>query len=153
MKTALFPGSFDPLTLGHDDIVRRAATLFGLVEVGFGANADKKYMLSLEQRMEWVSQAFADLPHVEVASYEGLTIDYARSLGAQYLVRGLRNPADFEFEKAIAQTTRELEPQIETVFCQTRERFAYIASSHVREVVRYRGDYTLFVPPAVRITS
>ncbi|MFZ9526835.1 MAG: pantetheine-phosphate adenylyltransferase [Schleiferiaceae bacterium] len=153
MKTALFPGSFDPLTLGHDDVVRRAAALFDRVVVGIGVNADKKNMFPLEQRMDWIRHAFADLPHVEVASYEGLTVDYARQIGAQYMVRGLRNPADFEFEKAIAQTNRELEPHIETVFFQTRARFAYIASSHVREVIRYRGDYTLFVPRAVRLTS
>ena len=153
MKTALFPGSFDPLTLGHDDVVRRAAALFDRVVVGIGVNADKKNMFPLEQRMDWIRHAFADLPHVEVARYEGLTVDYARQIGAQYMVRGLRNPADFEFEKAIAQTNRELEPHIETVFFQTRARFAYIASGHVREVIRYRGDYTLFVPSAVRITS
>ncbi|MCE2817005.1 MAG: pantetheine-phosphate adenylyltransferase [Cryomorphaceae bacterium] len=153
MKTALFPGSFDPLTLGHDDVVRRAAALFDRVVVGIGVNADKKHMFPLEQRMQWVRDAFADLPHVDVASYEGLTVEYAREIGAQYMVRGLRNPADFEFEKAIAQTNRELEPNIETVFFQTRARFAYIASSHVREVIRYRGDYRLFVPSAVRITS
>ncbi|MFN5087400.1 MAG: pantetheine-phosphate adenylyltransferase, partial [Bacteroidota bacterium] len=132
MKTALFPGSFDPLTLGHDDVVRRAAALFDRVVVGIGVNADKKNMFPLGQRMDWIRHAFADLPHVEVASYEGLTVDYARQIGAQYMVRGLRNPADFEFEKAIAQTNRELEPNIETVFFQTRARFAYIASSHVR---------------------
>lgn len=153
MKTALFPGSFDPLTLGHDDVVRRAAALFDRVVVGIGVNADKKSMFPLEQRMDWIRAAFADLPHVEVASYEGLTVDYARQIGAQFMVRGLRNPADFEFEKAIAQTNRELEPHIETVFFQTRARFAYIASSHVREVIRYQGDYRLFVPSAVRITS
>ena len=115
MKTALFPGSFDPLTLGHDDVVRRAAALFDRVVVGIGVNADKKHMFPLEQRMQWVRDAFADLPHVDVASYEGLTVDYAREIGAQYMVRGLRNPADFEFEKAIAQTNRELEPNLSLI--------------------------------------
>jgi pantetheine-phosphate adenylyltransferase len=95
MKTALFPGSFDPLTLGHEDVVRRAAPLFDRLVVGIGVNSDKKYMFTLEQRMEWIRHAFADLPHVEVASYEGLTITFAKSIGANYMVRGLRNPAYF----------------------------------------------------------
>ena len=123
MKTALFPGSFDPLTLGHEDVVRRAAALFDRVIVGIGVNSNKKNMFSPEQRMAWIEAAFADLPQVGVACYQGLTVDYAKSIGAQFIVRGLRNPADFEFEKAIAQTNRELEPCIETVFFQTGARF------------------------------
>lgn len=153
MKTALFPGSFDPLTLGHEDVVRRAAALFDRVVVGIGVNSNKKNMFSPEQRMAWIEAAFADLPQVGVACYQGLTVDYAKSIGAQFIVRGLRNPADFEFEKAIAQTNRELEPGIETVFFQTGARFSHIASSHVREIIRYGGDYRLFVPAAVRTTS
>ena len=115
MKRALFPGSFDPITLGHFDIIRRALALFDEIVVAIGVNGDKNYMFTVEQRKEFIEKAFADEPKVKVSTYQGLTVDYCREIDAQFILRGLRNPADFEFEKAIAHTNRTLS-KIETVF-------------------------------------
>ena len=110
MKRALFPGSFDPLTLGHYDIIRRGVTLFDEVIVAIGINADKKYMFSLDERKQFIKEAFADEPRIKVVTYEGLTVEFCKEIGVDYILRGLRNPADFEFEKAIAHTNRKLTP-------------------------------------------
>ena len=118
MKRALFPGSFDPITLGHFDIIRRALALFDEIVVAIGVNGDKNYMFTVEQRKEFIEKAFADEPKVKVSTYQGLTVDYCREIDAQFILRGLRNPADFEFEKAIAHTNRTLS-KIETVFLLT----------------------------------
>ena len=119
MKRALFPGSFDPITLGHFDIIRRALALFDEIVVAIGVNGDKNYMFTVEQRKEFIEKAFADEPKVKVSTYQGLTVDYCREIDAQFILRGLRNPADFEFEKAIAHTNRTLS-KIETVFWNRR---------------------------------
>ncbi len=150
MKIAVFPGSFDPITLGHYDIIKRGIGLFDKIIVAIGVNAEKKYMFPLEQRRQFIEDAFANEPKVEVMTYEGLTIDLCNKVGAQYILRGLRNPADFEFEKAIAHTNRELS-QIETVFLLTAARTSYISSSIVRDVLRNGGDYTILVPDSVRV--
>ena len=150
MKKALFPGSFDPLTLGHFDIINRGVTLFDEIIVAIGINADKKYMFSLEQRTQFIAAAFKDNPKVKVMTYEGLTVDFCKELDVEFILRGLRNPADFEFEKAIAHTNRDLAP-IETVFLLTSAKTSYIASSIVRDVIRNNGDYTKLVPSSVRI--
>ncbi|MGV3459867.1 MAG: pantetheine-phosphate adenylyltransferase [Flavobacterium sp.] len=150
MKTAVFPGSFDPITLGHYDIIKRGVGLFDKVVVAIGVNAEKKYMFPLEERQRFIEEAFKDEPKVEVITYQGLTIDLCRKIGAEFILRGLRNPADFEFEKAIAHTNRELS-QIETVFLLTAARTSYISSSIVRDVLRNGGDYTILVPDSVRV--
>ena len=150
MKRALFPGSFDPLTLGHYDIIKRGVTLFDEIIVAIGINAGKTYMFSLEQRKKFIEEAFKDEPNVKVVSYKGLTVNYCQEIGVEFILRGLRNPADFEFEKAIAHTNRDLAP-IETVFLLTAANTSYIASSIVRDVIRNDGDYTKLVPKSVRV--
>jgi pantetheine-phosphate adenylyltransferase len=149
-RIALFPGSFDPITLGHVDIIERAVPLFDEIKIAVGTNSAKNYLFSLEQRVQWIEQTFAHEPKVSVITYEGLTVDFAREQGVQFLLRGLRNPADFEFEKAIAQANREMVPDLETVFLLTSARYAYISSSIVREVYNHRGDFQKFVPAAVQ---
>ncbi len=150
MKRAIFPGSFDPVTLGHYDIIERGVTLFDEIIVAIGVNASKKYMFSLEERMQFIREAFKDEPKVKVVSYKGLTVDFCKEIDVEFILRGLRNPADFEFEKAIAHTNRDLAP-IETVFLLTAAKTSYIASSIVRDVIRNDGDYTKLVPDSVRI--
>ena len=150
MKRALFPGSFDPFTLGHQDIVERGVTIFNEVVIGIGHNADKNYMFSLDQRKMFIEQCFQNNPKVKVMDYVGLTIDFCKSIEANYLLRGVRNNGDFEFEKAIARTNRELS-DIETVFLLTSVQTSYISSSIVREIIRNKGDYKQFVPDCVRV--
>lgn len=150
MKRAVFPGSFDPLTLGHKDIVERGATIFDEIIVGIGHNTEKSYLFSIEKRKEFITQCFQDNSKVNVMDYQGLTIDFCKSVGANYLLRGVRNNGDFEFEKAIARTNRELS-NIETVFLLTSIQTSFISSSIVREIIRNKGDYRRFVPDCVRI--
>ncbi|MFD2552580.1 pantetheine-phosphate adenylyltransferase [Bizionia sediminis] len=150
MKKAIFPGSFDPITLGHYDIIKRAVNLFDEVIVAIGVNADKQYMFSLAQRIQFIESAFAQEPRVKVVSYKGLTVDFCLENNVDFILRGLRNPGDFEFEKAIAHTNRDLAP-IETVFLLTAANTSYISSSIVRDVIRNKGDYTKLVPSSVRV--
>ena len=149
MKTAVFPGSFDPLTNGHCDIIARALPLFDRIIMAVGRNSDKKYMFSLQQRIGFIKETYRDEPKIEVTSYDGMTVDYCRSVGEQFMLRGLRNPSDFEFEKAIAQTNRRLCPDIETVFLLTSSGYSFISSSIVREILLYNGDVDKLAPPAV----
>ena len=148
MRKAIFPGSFDPITLGHYDIIKRSIPLFDEIVVAIGINAEKKYMFSLDDRKRFIEEAFADEPSISVVVYEGLTIDLCKKLKANFILRGLRNPADFEFEKAIAHTNRRLS-KIETVFLLTASKTSYISSSIVRDVIRNGGDYTVLVPDSV----
>lgn len=150
MKRAIFPGSFDPLTLGHYDIIKRGVTLFDEIIVAIGVNSSKKYMFSLEERKLFIIDAFKDEPKVKVVTYEGLTVDFCLKNDVEFILRGLRNPADFEFEKAIAHTNRDLAP-IETIFLLTSAETSYIASSIVRDVIKNNGDYTKLVPKSVRV--
>ena len=147
-RKAIFPGSFDPITNGHYDIIKRGASLFDEIIVAIGINAEKKYMFSLEERKRFIEEAFKDEPKVKVITYTGLTIDLCRKEKADFILRGLRNPADFEFEKAIAHTNRSLS-EIETVFLVTAARTSYISSSIVRDVLRNGGDIKKLVPESV----
>ena len=149
MKRALFPGSFDPFTVGHLDIIERGISFFDEIVVGIGHNSEKKYMLSLEQRLAFVSACFADEPRVKVASYKGLTVDFCAEIKAEFILRGIRNNGDFEFEKAIARTNRHLS-KIETVFLLTSAQNSYVSSSIVREIIRNKGDYSSFIPPQIK---
>ncbi len=153
MRIAVFPGSFDPITLGHFDIVERAAPLFDKIIIAIGQNSKKKYMFSLDQRKEFIKKTFENFPNVEVDHFEGLTIDYCRSKNVNFILRGLRNPADFEFEKAIAQTNRTLthDNKIETIFLLTSAGKSFISSSIVREIISFKGNYELLVPDSVRV--
>lgn len=148
MKKAVFPGSFDPITLGHEDVITRAIPLFDEIIIAIGINADKKYMFSLEQRKQFIKECFKEYDNVKVVAYEGLTVDYCKKNDIEYIVRGLRNPADFEFEKAIAHTNRDLAP-VETVFLLTAAKTSYISSSIVRDVLRNNGDVSSLVPSSV----
>jgi pantetheine-phosphate adenylyltransferase len=150
MRKAIFPGSFDPITLGHQDIINRALPLFDEIVIAIGINADKKYMFSLEERKRFIEDTFQNEPKISVITYEGLTIDLCQKINANFILRGLRNPADFEFEKAIAHTNRRLS-KIETVFLLTAAKTSYISSSIVRDVIRNHGEYELLVPEAVRV--
>lgn len=148
MKRFVFPGSFDPFTLGHVDIVRRALPLCDELIIAVGENTEKKYLFSLEKRIAFISTTCAE-PKIKVVSYTGLTIDFCKSVQATALLRGLRNPADFEFEKSVAQINRRLSG-IETLFLLTAADLAYISSSVVREIMIHGGDYSSLVPKAVK---
>ena len=152
MKRALFPGSFDPITNGHYDIIKRGIKLFDEVIVAIGINADKKYMFSLKERQRFIEEAFNDEPKIKVVTYKGLTVDFCKENDVDFILRGLRNPADFEFEKAIAHTNRKLS-KIETVFLLTAAKTSFISSSIVRDVIRNKGDYTVLVPDSVVVGS
>ncbi|MDA8591722.1 pantetheine-phosphate adenylyltransferase [Flavobacteriaceae bacterium] len=150
MKRAIFPGSFDPITLGHCDIINRGVTLFDEVIVAIGENSAKDYMFSLEERKSFIENTFEGNSKIKVMSYSGLTTDFCKEINADFILRGLRNPADFEFEKAIAHTNRNI-GDIETVFLLTSVETSFISSSIVREIIHYNGDYKKMVPPAVNL--
>lgn len=153
MKKAVFPGSFDPITKGHENIVRRAALVFDEIVVSIGSNSTKQSMFSLEQRTSWLREVFADLPNVSVDSYDGLTIDHCKSIGAHFLLRGVRNGGDFEYERTIAQMTKYMDPQLETVILFTDPEYAAINSTVVREILRNNGDVSHFIPTCIRIAG
>lgn len=150
MKRAIFPGSFDPLTSGHHDIITRGVKLFDELIIAIGENSNKKYMFSLEERKQFIEASFPNDSKIKVVTYKGLTVDFCLENDVEFILRGLRNPADFEFEKAIAHTNRDLAP-IETVFLLTAASTSYISSSIVREVILHDGDYTKLVPKSVRL--
>jgi pantetheine-phosphate adenylyltransferase len=152
MRRAIFPGSFDPLTLGHYDIIQRGITLFDELYIAIGINADKNYMFSLEERKKFIEEAFKEEPKIKVVTYKGLTVDFCREINAGFILRGLRNPGDFEFEKAIAHTNRHLS-EIETVFLLTSSGKSYISSSIVRDVIRNGGNYSVLVPDTVVVNK
>ena len=149
-RIALFPGSFDPITVGHVDIVRRAMALFDQIIVGVGINSAKESMFSLEDRMLWIRETFKE-SNVEVMSYSGLTVDFAKQCGAQYILRGLRTSADFQFEKAIAQMNHFMDEGVETIFMLSSPKHAPVSSTIVRDIIKNGGDAKQFVPAAVRI--
>jgi pantetheine-phosphate adenylyltransferase len=150
-RIAVFPGSFDPFTIGHEAIVRRALSLFDEIVIAVGANALKKSFYPLSVRKEMISKIFRNEPAVRVDHYEGLTVDYCRKNEAGYLVRGLRTSADFEFERAIAQVNKVLAPDVESVFLLTVPEHSHINSSIVRDIIRNGGDASRFVPAAINL--
>jgi pantetheine-phosphate adenylyltransferase len=152
-RIAVFPGSFDPITKGHEDMIKRALPLFDKIVVAIGVNADKKYMFSLEERKSWIRQTFAFEEKVEVDTFQGLTVNYCRQVGANFLLRGLRNAEDFQFEKSIAQMNRELAPDVDTIFLVTNPEFAAYSSTIVRDIVRNEGDVSKFIPNAIQLND
>ena len=149
MKTAIYPGSFDPVTYGHLDIIERSSKLFDRLVVGVLVNVQKVPMFSLEERVEMIKKETAHLPNVEVQGFSGLTVDFARENGAVFMVRGLRAVTDFEYELQLSHTNRELAPDVDTVFLTTGLKYGYISSSVTKEIALFGGDITKFVPPAV----
>jgi pantetheine-phosphate adenylyltransferase len=152
-KIAVFPGSFDPFTLGHESIVRRGLLLFDKIIVAIGTNTEKADYFPLETRIRWIRKVFEGEPRIEVASYNTLTVDFCRKVGAHYLLRGLRTAADFEYERAIAQVNRAMEKEIEVVFLLTLPEHTFINSTLVREVIKYGGDASRFVPAAIDLNN
>jgi pantetheine-phosphate adenylyltransferase len=150
-RIALFPGSFDPITIGHVDIVVRSLDLFDKIVVGVGNNSSKQYMFPLPDRLEWIKGVFAEYMQVEVRSYTGLTIEFCREINARFILRGLRGAPDFEYENSIAQMNQYMNRQIETVFVLSSPQFAPVSSTIVRDIIRHGGDATPFVPEQVRL--
>lgn len=148
MKKAVFPGSFDPITIGHVDIVKRGIKVFDEIIIAIGDNTDKKYMFPKEKRVEFVKQTFNNYDNIKIESYDGLTVDFCKKNKIEFMIRGLRNPADFEFEKSIALTNREM-TDIETIFFLTSPENSFISSSIVRDLIRNNGDYKLFIPKGI----
>lgn len=150
MRIALFPGTFDPITLGHVDIINRSLDLFDKIVIGIGRNANKTPMFSTEQRVAWIQEIYINDPHVSVGVYEGLTVDYCKEIGARYILRGIRFVSDFEYEKTIADMNRSLDSSIETIFLTCLPQFSSVASTLVRDVIRNGGDAGTFLPDVVK---
>ena len=148
MRRAIFPGTFDPFTLGHLDILNRSKLIFDEVIIGIGENIDKKAMFSLEDRIDFIKSVIINSENIKVQSYKGLTIDFCKKVDANFIVRGVRNNGDFEFEKAIARTNRLLS-KIETVFLLTSAKTSFISSSIVRELIKNKGDYSRLIPESI----
>lgn len=151
-RIAVFPGSFDPFTRGHESIVKRVLPLFDKIIVAIGVNSHKQYYFTLEKRKEWIAHTFRDYPNVVVDSFSGLTIDYCRKMGAKFIVRGLRTTTDLEFEKAIAQMNKTMADDIETLFILPTPELSAINSTIIRDIVRNGGDATPFVPEGIDLT-
>ena len=148
-RIALFPGTFDPITLGHTDIINRALPLFDKLYIGIGRNANKQPMFSEEQRMNWIKTIYENNDKVEVVVYEGLTVDFCKKIGAKFILRGIRYVNDFEYEKAIADMNRSIADNIETVFLTCLPQYTSVASTLVRDVLKYGGDVSKFLPEKV----
>lgn len=151
-RIAVFPGSFDPITIGHESVINRACKVFEKVIVGIGENAEKQSYFEIGQRLKWIEQVFANEPRVSVTRYSGLTVDFCKKVDAKFILRGLRTSADFEFERSIGQVNKKLYPDIETVFLLTAPEHTSINSSIVRDILRNGGDASQFVPEAVKLT-
>jgi len=149
MRICLFPGTFDPVTLGHTDIIDRALPLFDKIFVGIGVNAAKNPMFSAEQRMQWFNEIYANEPKVESVTFDGLTVNYCKTIGAKFILRGIRYVSDFEYEKTIADANRTLDKTIETIFLTGEPKYTSVASTIVRDILRNGGDASPFLPEAV----
>jgi len=148
-KIAVFAGSFDPFTVGHESVVRRALPLFDKVIIAVGFNQEKKQLFSIEKRMAMISDVFDDEPRVSIDKYTGLTVDYCRKVGAKYLLRGLRTAADFEFERAIAQLNKNMYTEVESVFLLALPEHTPINSTIVRDIIRFKGNASKFLPKKI----
>lgn len=148
-RICLFPGTFDPLTLGHVDIINRSLNLFDKIVVGIGMNASKAPMFSGEQRLTWIKEIYSEESKVEGALYEGLTVNFCRQIGAKYILRGIRYVSDFEYEKTIADANRTLDNNIETIFLTGEPKYTSVASTIVRDIIRNGGDASQFLPEVV----
>jgi pantetheine-phosphate adenylyltransferase len=151
-RIAVFPGSFDPVTIGHESILRRALPLFDEVIIAIGINSNKTYYFPLEKRLAWLKQVFRNEPKISVTSFSGLTVDFCKANHAPYILRGIRTAADFEFEKAIAQMNKAQAPEIETVFILPVAELSAINSTIIRDIVRNGGDVSQFVPAGISLT-
>lgn len=151
MKKAVFPGSFDPITSGHVDIVLRAVPLFDEIIIAVGINSQKTNLFTLEQRMAWLEKVFENEPTVKIDSYEGLTAHYCTKIKANYMLRGLRNASDFDYEKTISQLNSIVGDGLETLFLISRPAFSHISSTIVREIIKGKGDASPFLPPEIKI--
>ena len=149
-RIAIFPGSFDPITLGHQSIVMRALPLFDKIIIAVGDNTEKHCKYTLQQRMQWIAKTFENVPNIEVDSYNELTVDYCKRKNAKYIIRGLRNAIDFQYEQNIAQINSELDSEVETVFLLTELRYSTINSSMVREILKFGGDVKKYLPENIR---
>lgn len=152
-KIAIFPGSFDPFTIGHESVITRALPLFDEIIVAIGSNTNKKAYFSIEQRMQMIREVFSDTDRIKIESYEGLTVEYCRQKGARYLLRGLRTSSDFEYERAIAQTNKAMYPELESVFLLTLPEHTPIKSTIVREIIRLGGDASQFIPKVIDLSK
>ena len=150
MKIAVFPGSFDPITLGHEDIIKRGLSLFDKIIIGLGENSDKKCMFSLERRIKFVSKTFNDSNKIEIKPYKGLTVNFCKKNNAKYILRGIRNSEDYEYEKIIAFTNMKMSG-IETIFLLSDPEYSYLSSTTVRELINNNGNYKLFLPSGISI--
>lgn len=148
-RIAVFPGSFDPITKGHENIIQRGLPLFDEIVVGIGYNTNKNYFFSQERREHFIKKVFQNEPKVKVMRYSGLTVNFCKEIGAQYILRGLRTSADFEFERAIAQMNHAMQQEVETIFIVSEPQFSHISSTIVRDILLYQGDISSFVPPGV----
>lgn len=151
MKICVFPGTFDPITLGHKDIIERARPLFDKIVIGVGLNSSKKPMFSVEQRINWINEVFANDDNIIAESYEGLTIQFCKQKKADFILRGIRYVADFEYERAIADMNAMLADEIETIFLTSSSKFASFSSTLVRDVHKNGGDVTPFIPAEVKL--
>jgi len=150
-RIAVFPGSFDPITKGHESIVRRSAILFDEIVVAIGENIDKQYMFSLEKRKHWLEETFSDLNNIKIADYKGLTVDFCKSINANFIIRGLRSTKDFNYEQSVALMNKALAPNIETILLFTDPIYSMISSTSVRDIIKNNGNVDQFLPSCVKI--
>ena len=151
IKVAVFPGSFDPTTKGHESVILRALPLFDTIIVAVGYNSGKTGFFPLEKRIQWLKDVFSDYPSVRIDSYTGLTVDYCKKVGAQYILRGLRSSVDFEFERSIGQMNKHMYPKIETIFLLSETEHTPLNSTIVRDIIRNGGDPTPFIPDKIKL--
>jgi len=151
MNIAVFPGSFDPITIGHVSLIKRAARLFDKVIIAIGVNTSKNKLFPLDVRINWINEVFKHNKKIEVQEFDGLTVDFCKKVGAKFIIRGLRNASDFDYEKTIAQLNSELNREIETVLLISKPKHSHISSTIVREIIRVKGDASMLVPKQVNL--